>query len=545
MKFKITNLRAVELAETEDARITMIMGGNEAGKSAVMNGLTAALMGDPTIYGATNTNRKNVVRHKAGSASVLIQHAMGGECGISWPGRPITQLPLPTVSAVTCGLEDPADAGDKKAWVNFIRMICGGKAKITGRMLRERLEALPGQNKGLVDTVIKGVKSSYDGEYELCHQRALEARRTWTQATGQTFGTSKAEGWQADYYEEAMDEAKISADIDALNVLLGKADIIEKVGGASTKVLEKEITDCGRKMTELQHVITTQKTLVDLQTAELSKYPPCEPCPCPHCGEPVYALPNGAVIKRPDYGFGTPEHKALVKSLADENERLLTAKRDHQAFKEARLHAQGVLAMVNNVVDVDDTRSPEELRGALETARTCLQAVKTTKAASAAYDAFSFHSAAKELLSPTGLRLDVMQKALPELQQRIDDVSEYIFPKRRLTLEIDAKGIDLMFDGETYKSLTWNGDPNSYKLRVKYLFQIVQAQMLGDDTPVLLDRADTLEKRHLVGLLKLVKDRNLVAVIARTMDEKPAKDKLKAAGVGLSYWLENGKLEAV
>jgi len=190
-----------------------------------------------------------------------------------------------------------------------------------------------------------------------------------------------------------------------------------------------------------------------------------------------------------------------------------------------------------------DTNPSEEL----VIARNRLTALKATKAATEAYSEWSFWNAAYDLLGPTGLRLQATIAALKELNPRIAKVAADLFPEHQVNIvELpDGAGVSLRFDDMSYGMLVWDGDPNSYALRIKILFQILEAQRLGNGAFILIDRFDTLEKTHKNGVFQALIKTGVQAIIGQMANEKPEKDLLAAADVGKTFWINNGTVEAV
>ena len=99
-------------------------------------------------------------------------------------------------------------------------------------------------------------------------------------------------------------------------------------------------------------------------------------------------------------------------------------------------------------------------------------------------------------------------------------------------------------DGQPYHSLVWKHDPNSYALALQMVLQIMAAQRDGIDPLVLIDRFDTLDKPRQNAVLNTLVKKKINAIIAGT-DARPDRDRLAAASVGRTYWIDEGIIKPV
>lgn len=546
MKFAVKNLRAIKRAETEDARITQILGGNQQGKTAILNGIAAALLGKKNIYDATTNRRETVVRDGEKSASVVVEFPQGGEARISWPGDAYQTLPVPGATDVTCGLTDPTRSMDANGFADFIRSILGDKVKITRGMLKRELTNLPGATIELVDESMKLIADGWDAGLAMAKAEALTARRAWEKETGEKFGEKKTLTWTAEGYDDDDSAGWLEHEIENLTRLKVRADIIEQAAVADLKALRKKLVAIDDKIALEQHGVDSQKKLAETLEKQLFPYPTHEPLPCPHCGEKIRVLGN-ATFSKPNSNFiyGSDQHKKLMAE-ADECGQKLAGY--FSALENARTQRKVVYEQIQQLEKLEkdeDERSSEELAGLIEDYKRRLNAVRRTWNAAEHFAAYSYHDGVYQVLRPTGLRLRAMKKGLAHLQEGIDEIAGYLFDGERVDLRLDDEELMVYINDESYQSLSWNGAHNSIVVRIRVMFQLYQALLVGGGVPVLIDEADTLERRHLAGLMRYLKDHDTVAVIARTVSDRPERDLLAKQGIGRTYWLQDGRLEPV
>lgn len=546
MKITVKDVRAIKSAETDDAQVIQIMGNTMAGKSSLLNAVGAALIGKSDIYGATKANLKTVVREGEGSATALVEFEGGGELGISWPGDAYAHHPVPKGDEITAGFVDPCADYDAKKWAQFVRSITPKKAKLTIAELESRLFELPGAVPHLVTDIIAGAKKSWDSEAARCQERALGAKRVWRNITGENFGAAKAQSWQAPGYVEKIDREKMESDIDDLDKKIRMIAAHEEMGKVTVEDCQGSIASLRQIIDVQKHTVETNKKLIDLAVRKLEKLDDDgNRKPCPHCQKTVIIV--GGELCVPD-----PKRKYDPKQVAELKQEIATL-RDASDFAQKTIDsARAEISAKKQLMRQMDDSPKLKVEGSLETLRETLDRMKAqlaarekTDNAMLRYIEVLFFDGAKQLLEPNGLRLEATKKSLPSLQALVDFIKPYLFPDRELTFDIVDSGIEVRLDGMPYKQLTWNGDPNSYRLRIKYLCQFLQSQSLGR-APVVLDRLDTLQRDQIANVLKYLKKTGTEAIVGRTaMQGKPDVDLLKKAGLGLTYWINDGVVEPI
>lgn len=548
MRFSIRNFRAVTKAETEHARITMILGGNMVGKTTIINAIGAALTGDTKVYGATKANIGfTILQHGTDRASAVVSFEGGAKASIQWPGSHESLGGVPDSDAITVGRVDPCRHYDRQEWVDFIRQISGAKEVSTDKLRQALAVDMPIEEMDL-DELIEVADVSWDDAMAEAVELRKLARKDWERATLDSWGANKARDWVAPGYQASTDLPAANEALRSLNDELIKVGILAEKDGTDIGIIDRNLLDHRTKLKDVRERLEDVDRDVEKAVAEADSFPTGEPLTCPHCGKASFLLnhPEPHLAEKSAKMSGSIEHNTAMRRLADMAElqakgrarlaQLETLIKDQTERKDA------ILAAKEAAGDVD----VDALTERRNTLVIDIMAAERTNNAQRLYKLWEFWNKAADLLAPTGLRTENIKEALADVGNKINFIQAYLFPDHDVALQEDDAGITITFDGMSYQSLTWHGDPNSYMLRIQYMFQIIQAQRLGKDVPILLDRVDTLERTHVIGLLQYLVDHNMQAVMARTsITGKPEVDKLLKQGVGRTYWLQDGILEAV
>lgn len=552
MQFTVHNVRSIRSADITIEDLTLVCGPNLAGKTTLLNTAAALMLGDRQLYGATQKDAQSVVSEGADIASArIVAAAAGGDMpdwstGMIWPKCDHTENgERPPANAVTMGKINPVADFDAKQWAGFVRSIAGGGG-ITSQQISEEIEATCGKGDARIGEVLDTLKQGWDAVTKLCDDRRNSARKAWEGATGEKFGTTKAKGWRHESDVNGADPAELGKRLAALEEEHSRALVSEELGTRNADELHKLMMTQGEQSNRIGGKLAKLRTEIAETQHELSFFPHSDPLNCPCCGV-VLELKGGTLSehKAGAYVRNSDAHKALIEQLDDQQamEKKITAERGTIC---AELRAnESVLARLKAAAAT--SRAKQDVHAELVTVRQMLAAAEATAKAGAAWRDWSFWKAAGDVVGPTGLRLQATVKALKELNPRLAAIARMIFPGHEVALVHDeaANTVALMYDGKPYQQLVWGADPNSYELRAKALFQLLEAQRLGDGAWIIIDRFDTLEKTHKNGLFKAIMALGITALIGQMMSDKPEKDTLAAAGVGRTYWIDSGTVRAV
>jgi hypothetical protein len=136
-----------------------------------------------------------------------------------------------------------------------------------------------------------------------------------------------------------------------------------------------------------------------------------------------------------------------------------------------------------------------------------------------------------QILAPDGLRATKLARVLEmfnsNLLAPLSDAAEW---KR---IVIDAQ-MTIAYGGRPYALLS-----TSEQYRVRAILQVAMAQ-LDDSAMVVLDAADVLDAPTRGGLVAMIEEAGLPALICLTLSRREQLPDLAAAGIGASMWLDDG-----
>lgn len=549
MKLIINNIRSLSKVDIDFDSLTLITGANQSGKTTLLNTVSALMLGEKNLYGATAKDASPVIKTGTETASAQLNSSETDDDDIAiwsssmiWPRYDASGHGVaPPANEITMGRVDPAGQYDAKQWADFIRKICNaGGLKIGAvKAEMEKLEASDDQ----VTRVMTSLKSGWDDAAKHCETERRRARRDWESATGEKFGATKSD-WQADGYVPDDDPEKLAVELEALKAELTRATVSEEMAGGDVDDLKSKILAMGEESNKIGGKIELiRKRQADLED-QIRHYPTTDPLSCPDCGVLLELKAGKLEPHEPSkYVRGSDEHNALISELD-------AVKADYDELAQQRGTITANIEADNIVFKKlsearEATRDKHQVGSDLKAIERRLTAATISVNAHTAFNEWSFWDQAMNLVGPTGLRLQATIKALKELNPRIEAIAAMLFPDHQVRLDGDDIGVTLLFDSMSYKTLVWSGDPNSYAMRIKIMFQILEAQRLGNDAFILIDRFDTLEKRHKSGVLNCLHKLGITAIIGQMANEKPPKDILNIAGVGGTFWINDGKLEAV
>ena len=548
MRVLIHDVRAIKTAEITVSNIALITGKNTSGKSTIMNSVAHTLLGDRKLYGASSKKVEAVVREGTDIGTVEVS-GKGWEKSSTWPGDNFESGTAPPVTVVTMGLEDPAGDYSAKDWSNFIRTLAPSKSKVgwkdfLAKMYTEGAREESDDDEDLQQLIYEKITKSWDAAAVFAKDRALQAKRDWTSATGETFGTDKSYGWQHPDFQEGSMPQDFHTTLKDLEAEYAKSVAQQEVTGGQLDELEAAYKAMADKQMATNSALQTNMVYQADNRTALGKFPGSRIYTCPCCNQRLEVSGVELVkYKVREYEIGSPAHEQLLQNkqylekqyngIAEENGKLVAA-------------MQADMTMIKKLRALDDSLdAPEIIKDQLDDVKKLLNAAQATIDAKGYFHRWKWFSTAERLLSASGMRFEATKAAVMELEPRITELAAYIFPEHDVLLAASDDGVQFLFDGRDYKTMSYNGDPNSYRLGIKTLVQILQAEQLGDNAPVLIDRFDTMDLKRQNGILSLFKNTGRPVIVAKTMAEKQAEDKLAKHGIGATYWINNGVLEAV
>ena len=555
MKIQAHQIRSIVKADMEWHGIAVLQGGHMSGKTSLLNTVGACLVGDPKVYGATRADDSSVRRSGARLAPCSIQNGEDWSQGLAWPSGEVMGFGQWTANEVTIGRCTPIGGPGKAQWATFVRGISGsGGISLKSVAAQLRNIGLDGEQVIMRMYVLKhGATTAWDDATNDCERCARECRRQWETLTQEKFGSSKADGWVADNYADIDDESRLEKQVQGLKHELDQAGFHKEVMGGSIDDLKAEIRVHKSRAETLKAEITKISDHILRNKEKFSQYPTSRVMTCPCCQTALVMQEHG-LAKAPrdiDPHFETrQEYIDLRSAMADDAE--TRANMVDEAGK-TRAKLEAAESTMRKMSEKKSDKDPDALKSEYEAASKVLGAYRTTKEADETFIAWKMWTAAAHYLGPSGARMDATKAALKELQPRIDAISEAFFGEETLLMVGNENGVSLVFDvGDRtldYGQLVWNNDPCSYALRVQIMFQVLEYERLAKagtyPSPIIIDRFDTLLREQRNAVLVLLHKRKIPALIGQAAATKPSVDKLANAGVGRTFWIEDGIVESV
>ncbi len=561
MRIQANQIRSVSKAEIEFEGLCVVTGKHQSGKTSLLTTLGGVLMGDAGVYGVTKTKCDALRSYGARRASMRIE-ADDWSQSIIWPDMEADfSGSAPESNLITIGRVHPAELSPKE-WSRFVNSIAD-VPKVDGKVMRAKMAEL-GISEDDTAHLFEKLRSGDNGwqdANDAAAKKARSARTWWETITRENFGSKKAETWIADGYVDIDDEDILVAKVSNLTAELQHANAVSEVVGGSLSDLDAEIKVHKARMIGLKAELSSTQDQMAGANTKFAKYPTSHPMQCPGCGTLLQISPEKSLEKADGtLSLQSAEYQELRKLIGD------------LAEDEARIKAEGgktrakleAAESTRNKMTVTSKsgRAPGTIKADLETHQKVLSAYQNTVEAEKQFKTWKIWTEAAEWLGPAGIRLERTKEALSNVQPRIDEFAQRLFPGYRLELQADDKGVHLMFSGKSqpgatgndmewmsYKQLVWNGDPNSYALRIQIMFQIIERQRLDaagtPGAPILIDRFDTLLKADRNNVLVLLHELGMPAILGQAAQAKPKDDFLATNGVGKTFWIENGVVEAV
>lgn len=205
--------------------VAIFCGPNGAGKSSLAEAISAALTGDISRvalkkeYGAIVTDGKK--------KSEVVLSTDHGECCITlpdgkWQGLPIDMSALPYVLR-------PSLFAEKKDTER--RTFLFGLTGVTlnsGTVKQQLLDRECNEKK--VESVLPMLRSGFPAACDFAKDKAKEAKGAWKGVTGETWGSEKGDGWEAEVPE--YDAKRLSAVTEQLTTVDGRIEENSRALGA-------------------------------------------------------------------------------------------------------------------------------------------------------------------------------------------------------------------------------------------------------------------------------------------------------------------------
>lgn len=576
MNVTINNFRGLASASLNINKICLLAGPNEAGKTSASQAFAAALTGDPVpIAGVKKTQVGMLVRSGTANGSVELM-TEAGTSNIQWPSAKVRSVGQPPqASPFAVGLQSIVTMDEKERVKTLTEYLKATPTKEDLEAQLKNIKLSPLHITQLWDLI---QANGWDNAAAQIKEKGAILKGRWQQATGEGYGSKKAESWIPEGYdndlmgqsEETLQaivtdtrdalEAAISsdavdgsrrADLEAVAGLLPvrKIDAIAAAADKIDPAFQHQLGECEGFIAS----INNNKEKLVKQLAETPSPDQAKGMCCPNCKTELEVKAGSLhAITGQLSAEEIASRKELIDGLKSKIEKITG---DIQKHMEAAAKIRKVISDAQTALTVKisecnrlvaeseaaakelekpaapaSTVSVDDCRTTLAQAEIRLKAYRAKSKADLLHVAIGENAELLAKIAPEGIRGDVLIKAL----KRFNDILAPICKAaswKPVTLESDFMPT---YGGTIYLLLS-----ESAKFRVRTILQMGLA-ILDKSQALIIDAADILDKGGRNGLFKAVKQVGLPCLISMTMDSKELVPDLAKAGIGASYWI-NGE----
>lgn len=551
----VQNVLGIQRFEIDQAKpITLVAGGNEAGKSSLIDAISMALTGKPRRV-SLKKDLGQLVHDGAKKGIVTIGMDGGQAASFKLPKGDHDAPAIEAAEFLPLVLDAEAFSSlpeDERRKTLFKLTGCSAKPEY----IEAELEAA-GCDSVLIKQIIGIARAGFTAMHDEAKQRATQAKGEWKAATGEVWGSDKAEGWEV---EIVTGPAVTRPDVDAAKA---EADKIQKDienGMAHQGKLQAQIeaaqqaAQFNQEQREKSAMLPRLRAKMEATKADLegwalkleglnAQLSGDDTYVCPCCDENLQLL-DGKLIKA-GKGLSVAERKTLKEDQAKASDAVELLKRtmnnDTRAVQEAE---NVVLAEENWPADGELERTIDainKLRTNLATAKAKHAALDdrfamlsgvndTNEKATAAHEQVKAWLAIAEQLAPSGIQSRLLAKAIAPINERLAMLAGVAKWK---VAAIDAD-MGITYGGRALALCSESG-----KWRCNVMLQLAIAMLSGIKLAV-IDRFDVLEiaaRPQFCALADSLVKADLIdsIIVCGTLKEAP-----RMPANWQSLWLANG-----
>lgn len=539
MKITTENYRGIKSASLALDGIVLVAAPNASGKSAVAQAAGAVLTGQAVpIPGVLKSMAGMLVRNGASGGFAQLD-AEGGTARVDWPRAALkTKGEPPQISAIAAGIESFAYAEPKRRTEILIELL---KAFPVFEDLREWFS-----REGISEETARAVwdtidKQGWDAAHAQSKETGARLKGQWEAVTGERYGTKKAENFTPNEWEPELastsGEFLTAALTDARDALDGM------IAGAAVDDAERERLQALADMLEERQAESTaaseeltratESHASALKASQALRNPTAQQLhACPHCNGALSivggSVTAGTQIADEDVVKWNAAQEVITKSI----EVGTAARARLNAARNAVSEAESAARQLASFVEGNATHAQvQHARQAVTIAQGRLDAFTCKTRADRLQNSIVQNAAIVSALDTTGVRQDKLNDAVHSF------LGESVTPMASVAgwgaIEI-AHDMSLSYSGRAWALLS-----ESEKFRVRVLLQLAISLREGA-AAVIIDAADILDKAGRNGLIKLLRNAALPALVCMTIPTPEEVPNLKAAGLGESFWIRDG-----
>jgi energy-coupling factor transporter ATP-binding protein EcfA2 len=542
MDINIKNFRGIKEAHLTASKIILLSGNNASGKTSIIQAVASLLTGKTIpIEGLTKKQAGKLIYSGQKDSEISMETA-NGKSTICYPSAEMSSDGVcEGSSAMACGIDSILSYKTKERAPIIIDQL---NAKPTKPQLLEALQKnnITGNVERLWATI---VAQGWDAAHEAASTTRTKLKGSWETLTGANYGSNIAEGWQPDCWTD--DLATTTEEI--LTGLYHQEIEWYNLAISETAINENEMTrlqqlvDSGIGVKEKIETIKNEikKLISDRDELQVQLNKLQNPnqqtfLECPHCKGKLKISGDTIVIGVPltdiEIGhiktIGDELRQTVMAITADLNNKNTTLINLFSCYTNAT-NASKKLAETTRKKPIENSHGTiEDCKARVEHAKKRLEAFTKKRDVDSVISKIADNEKLVVLLSPTGLRLEVLLSKLHEFNDLLKKVS-------RLAgwgiVEINSD-MAINYGSTPYMLLS-----KSEQFRVAVTLQIVFAE-LDKSAWILVDGADILDASGRNGLFKVLLSTGKESIVGMTTSKKSDVPPIDKIGVA-SYWIEN------
>jgi hypothetical protein len=557
MQAIVKNFRGINSAQISISPIALLCGLNGAGKTSMARGIGAAATGKPIPYTkVTKKDCKILLRQgtKAGMAGIGNEN---GSTQIEWPKAEVISTGTPPVASdIAVGITDLFSMKEADALAYMISLL---KAEPTQEDLlkefigTERNPAEVEKWKKTAEAVWEVIKAQgWPAAHKQASEKGSMLKGAWQKVAGTNYGSKKADEW----FPEGWDDILLQHTPETLQAAIDDAQkkLEDAIGKSAVSQAEQQnLQNQADELPELEKDLSEKKAAHAAAVEALGKVEEklrATPNPsskkeydCPHCAGKV----NITAVSGTDYLLSKAEKASeeadkkarnVHAGLCGEQQRLKgDAYNAQQAFnavefkRDAALKAQEKLKGLGDASVMAGEDVVTAARANLDSKRNIVVMVEKYHEARRISGLIALNQLVIDALDETGIRKKKLGGCLDAF------AASYIAPICDdfgiLPILIDPD-LSVSMGDTTYPMLS-----ASEQFRVRSVLQMAIAKLEGSAL-LIIDGADILDKTGRMRLLNAVMRTQIRTIICMTLNKPEMAPNLAEAGVGITYWVENG-----
>ncbi len=547
MKLSIRNYRAIESADIDIDNVALICAHNWQGKTAISQALQSCLTKQKVVIdGLKVGDVKNLVKDGAKSGSIKISND-DSEINILYPKATVMQAGDDIKSSrIACGL-DSFGKMDKKEAAKLIYQILSvspSEEDFYSMVVQSSKDAGFDMPVSELEKVWKALQIV---GWERCQkdisEQAKLAKGAWQQITGQTWGSSKAEGWFPEGYdesvpqvtEEAIKEAeKKYADAIANKAINGEVRAMLEAQAANAESLRAKYVDDKKRLNDekekLQGIEDEVRDFVEKIKSNTSLS-----CPC--CQASV-SIKDGVLVKSSASEDAKTAYEKVLKQI-QEDRVFQQNKIEELATELNKTLEQGKVAgdaarQLEKAGEVKESSELQETEAKIALSQLCsLKDEQETYAkATEKQTLIRNYLHISDELSETGVRKRRLKAILEEFNAKMLLIYSKYMGVPAITIDLD---MNLHIGGRSYIESS-----GAQQFIANFVVQLAIASIDGSQV-VVIDGADIIQYPNGRGnLLKTINHSGIKALITMSLKDESSCPVLSKNGMGKTYWINEG-----